>query len=240
MLLGFWAYLTLLLFPPLALFAEQSDAHYARLRQRMVAKDLKGHGIMDPRVLEAMATVPRHFFVPERDRFLAYGDRPLPIGEGQTISQPYIIALMSQLLELKGKERVLEVGTGSGYQAAVLSGLVEEVYTVEIIPTLANSARDILLRLGYTNVHVKTGDGFFGWQEQGPFDAIIVTASVAKIPNSLWNQLHEGGRIVLPMGKTYTTQQLVRARKVQGQVKLETITDVRFVPMTGEAMEPVP
>jgi len=205
-----------------------------------VERDFRGHGIKDPRVLEVMSLVPRHLFVSERYRSQAYQDRPLPIGEGQTISQPYVVALMTELLKLKGNERVLEVGTGSGYQAAVLSHLAREVYSIEIIPSLAAKAEERLLRLGYGNVQVKTGDGFFGWEEKGPFDAIVVTASAEKIPDPLWNQLQEGGRLVMPLGETHKAQRLVRATKIKGKRHVETITGVIFVPMTGEVREGSP
>jgi len=207
---------------------------YARARARMVERDLRGRGIKDPRVLEAMATVPRHLFVSERHRASAYEDRPLPIGAGQTISQPYIVALMTELLELKGGEKVLEIGTGSGYQAAILTLLAKEVYTVEIIPSVAETARKALDALGYRGVWVRTGDGFFGWEEKAPFDAIVITAAVGKIPEPLWRQLREGGRLVMPLGAELRGQKLIRVRKIGGQRQVEEITDVLFVPMTGE------
>ncbi|MFQ5903853.1 MAG: protein-L-isoaspartate(D-aspartate) O-methyltransferase, partial [Candidatus Binatia bacterium] len=203
----------------------------------MVERDLRGRGIKDRRVLEAMALVPRHLFVPESQRPLAYQDRPLPIGQDQTISQPYIVALMTELLELKGNEKVLEVGTGSGYQAAVLSHIAREVYTIEIIPPLAERAKGTLARLGYNNVWVKVGDGFFGWEEKGPFEAILVTASAEKIPEPLWQQLREGGRLVMPLGGERRNQRLVRARKIAGRRHVENITGVLFVPMTGAVQE---
>ncbi|MFQ5850196.1 MAG: protein-L-isoaspartate(D-aspartate) O-methyltransferase [Candidatus Binatia bacterium] len=215
-------------------------ADFTRLRRAMVEKDLLGRGIKDPRVLEAMTMVPRHLFVAERQRSQAYQDRPLPIGAGQTISQPYVVALMTELLELKGDEKVLEVGTGSGYQAAVLSRLARNVYTIEIIPSLAERAKETLTRLGYRNVQVKTGDGFFGWEERGPFDAILVTASAKKLPDPLWNQLREGGRLVIPLGGAGKTQRLVRIRKLGGKRRVEDITGVIFVPMTGAAKEERP
>lgn len=220
--------------------SEELLGAFARERRQMVERDLEGRGITAPRVIEAMSTVPRHLFVAESYRSLAYGDHPLPIGAGQTISQPYLVGLMTQLLELKGEERVLEVGTGSGYQAAVLSHMAKEVYSIEIIPALAKGARERLARLGYKNVHVKTGDGFFGWEEKGPFDAIVVTASATKIPDPLWSQLREGGRLVIPLGMTRRSQQLVRARKVHGRPRLETVTGVLFVPMTGEVEDRLP
>ena len=199
----------------------------------MVERDLSARGIKDPRVLETMRLVPRHLFVPATHRADAYQDRPLPIGEGQTISQPYVVALMSELLELQGSEKVLEVGTGSGYQAAVLSHLAKEVYTIEILPSLAQRAEETLARLGYGNVWVKTGDGFYGWEEKGPFDAILITASAERIPDPLWRQLREEGRLLMPLGEERRSQRLVRVRKIAGKQRIESITEVVFVPMTG-------
>ena len=212
---------------------QNGEGDFARSRREMVEKDLRGRGIKDQRVLEAMSRVPRHLFVAKRQRPSAYQDRPLPIGEHQTISQPYIVALMTELLELKGGEKVLEVGTGSGYQAAVLSRIVREVYTIEIIPSLAERAKETLAQLGYSNVWVKAGDGFFGWEEKGPFDAILVTASAKKIPDPLWHQLREEGRLVMPLEGERQRQRLVRVRKIAGRRHVEDITGVIFVPMTG-------
>ncbi len=234
------AILPLLMLTQFPVHAQEAQDAFTGPRQRMVERDLRGRGIKDPRVLEAMSLVPRHLFVPRRHRSQAYQDRPVPIGKGQTISQPYVVALMTELLKLEGNERVLEVGTGSGYQAAVLSQLAREVYTIEIIPSLAAKAEERLLRLGYGNVQVKTGDGFFGWEEKGPFDAIVVTASTEKIPDPLWNQLQRGGRLVMPLGETHKTQRLVRATKIKGKRHVETITGVIFVPMTGEVREGAP
>jgi protein-L-isoaspartate(D-aspartate) O-methyltransferase len=205
----------------------------------MVERDLAARGIKDRKVLEAMGLVPRHLFVAAKDAAAAYEDRPLPIGEGQTISQPYVVALMSELLELKESEKLLEIGTGSGYQAAVLSRLAKEVYTIEIIPSLAGRAKETLALLGYDNVQVKTGDGFYGWEEKGPFDAVLLTAAAEKIPEPLWRQLREAGRLVMPMGKERQTQKLVRVKKIAGQQRVERITEVVFVPMTGEVRKEV-
>ena len=218
---------------PLSAGGQNEEDSFAQSRREMIEKDLRPRGIRDQRVLEAMSRVPRHLFVAEKHRISAYQDRPLPIGDGQTISQPYIVALMTELLELKGSEKVLEVGTGSGYQAAVLSHLAREVYTIEIVPALAEKAADILGRLGYKNVWVKTGDGFFGWQEKGPFDAILVTAAAEKVPEPLWNQLREKGRLVMPLGGEQRGQKLVRIRKKAGKQHVENVTGVLFVPMTG-------
>ena len=213
--------------------AQISEADFARSRDEMIERDLRSRGIKSARVLEAMRLVPRHRFVPEEQRGAAYQDRPLPIGDGQTISQPYVVALMSELLDLKGGEKVLEIGAGSGYQAAVLSRLAEEIYTIEIIPSLAVRAQETLTRLGYGNISVKTGDGFFGWEEKSPFDAILITAAAEKIPEPLWRQLREGGRLVMPLGEPRGNQQLVRVRKVGGRQQIENVTAVVFVPMTG-------
>lgn len=210
---------------------------YAQSRQKMIERDIVGRGIKDKKVIEAMSVVPRHLFVAEENRPAAYQDHPLPIGKDQTISQPYIVALMTELLELKGSEKVLEVGTGSGYQAAVLSVIAREIYTIEIVPFLAERARERLARLGHTNVWVKAADGFYGWEEKGPFDGILVTASAPKIPEPLWRQLNEGGRLVMPLVGERQKQRLVRARKIEGRRQVEYITDVLFVPMTGPGQE---
>jgi len=206
----------------------------ALARRAMVRDQLESRDIQDKRVLTAMGRVPRHLFVPPDSRADAYGDYPLPIGEGQTISQPYIVALMTQCLELKGEETVLEVGTGSGYQAAVLSLLAARVFTVEINARLADDARSLLKKLGYANVEVRSGDGFFGWPDQGPFDGIIVTCAARRTPQPLLDQLKEGGRLVIPVGETDAIQRLLRLRKVGGKIREEEITLVRFVPMLGE------
>jgi protein-L-isoaspartate(D-aspartate) O-methyltransferase len=199
----------------------------------MIERDLVSRGIQDKRVLEAMGSIERELFVPEKLRSLAYEDRPLSIGEGQTISQPYIVAFMTELLGLKGTERVLEIGTGSGYQTAVLGKLAAEVYSIEIIPKLSDRAKILLVQLGFDNVHLKVGDGFFGWEEQSPFDAILVTAAAPKIPEPLWRQLREGGRLIMPLGAERQAQTLVRVTKSDGKQVVETITGVVFVPLTG-------
>lgn len=204
-------------------------------RMWMVDRQLAGRDIVDPQVLRVMRRVPRHLFVPERVREYAYADHPLPIGEEQTISQPYIVAFMTQALELKKGNRVLEIGTGSGYQAAVLAELVEEVYTIEIIPALAERAEKLLDELGYDGIQVRAGDGYLGWPEAAPFDAIIVTAAPDHIPAPLIEQLGEGGRLVLPVGDEY--QELMRVIKEGGEMRRESLLPVRFVPMTGKAQE---
>jgi protein-L-isoaspartate(D-aspartate) O-methyltransferase len=199
----------------------------------MVDRDLRTRGIKDARVLAVMESVPRHLFVPERLQSLAYEDRPLPIGEGQTISQPYIVAFMTELLQLSGAEKVLEIGTGSGYQTAVLARLAARVFSIEILPSLSRRAKKLLGEIGLSNIELRTGDGFFGWEEAAPFDAILVTASAPKVPERLWHQLREGGRLVMPLGEPGRSQRLVRVKKAAGQPITEDLTDVLFVPLTG-------
>ncbi len=208
---------------------------YAELRNRMVVEQIASRGVSDPRVLAAMRKVPRHEFVPEEYRDLAYRDTPLPIGYGQTISQPYIVAYMTEQLHIGKEDTVLEIGTGSGYQAAVLAELASEVYTIEIIPELAERAKKTLRRLGYNNVHVRIGDGYKGWPEHAPFDAIILTAAPPRVPQPLLDQLKEGGRLIAPVGEDY--QELVLIRKENGEILRENLIPVRFVPMTGEAQK---
>ncbi len=189
---------------------------------------------LDPRVLQAMATVPRHALVPEAQRDAAYENRPLPIGHGQTISQPYIVALMTDLLKPKPGDRVLEVGTGSGYQAAVLAELVQQVYSIEIIEALGEQARRSLAELGYDNIEVRIGDGYYGWEEHAPFDAIVVTAAASHVPPPLIRQLKPGGHMVVPVGSRFMVQQLVMVDKdLDGQVTTRQILPVVFVPLTG-------
>jgi len=206
-------------------------------RQAMVERDIKGRGVSDRRVLEVMGRVPRHLFVAERQRAQAYADHPLPIGEGQTISQPYVVALMTEALHLKPTDRVLEIGTGSGYQAAVLAELVKEVFTIEIRRSLAESAEKRLAGLGYRNVQVRYGDGYFGWEEKAPFDAIIITAAANHIPPPLIRQLKNGGRLILPLGSTVFSQTLTLVTKKDERVSVEQLGGVAFVPMTGEAQK---
>ena len=215
-------------------FGNQDDAYYEKKRKAMVEMQLQSRDITDPRVLDAMGKIPRHLFVDPVFWPEAYEDYPLPIGEGQTISQPYVVALMTQLLKLKGKEKVLEVGTGSGYQAAVLAHLADRVYTIEINAALAKKAGDFLSRLGYERIEVKCGDGFFGWPDKAPFDAIIVTCAARQVPEPLFNQLGEGGRMIIPVDETEGLQTLLAVRKVKGRRETEDVTIVRFVPMTGE------
>jgi protein-L-isoaspartate(D-aspartate) O-methyltransferase len=214
-----------------ALAAAQDEAGFVRARQEMVERQLKGRDITDARVLAVMGKVPRHRFVRPSLVGEAYSDHALPIEEGQTISQPYIVALMTQLLELKGSDRVLEVGTGSGYQAAVLAELVSRVYTIEILPGLAQTAAARLKALGYANVRVRAGDGYQGWPEQAPFDAIIVTAGASHIPQPLVAQLKEGGRLVIPVDRVASYQELLQCRKEHGQLNQKIVAPVRFVPL---------
>ena len=208
----------------------------ATARMRMVDEQLRAdaRGITNLAVLKAMATVPRHEFVPARLRPYAYEDRPLPIGHGQTISQPYIVAYMTEKLQAQASDRVLEVGTGSGYQAAILSGLVREVYSIEIVEPLARQAASDLARLGYRNIRVRQGDGYQGWPEAAPFDAIIVTCAPDHVPQPLIDQLRDGGRMVIPVGE-YGDQNLYLLRKRGAKLEREAILPVRFVPMTGTA-----
>jgi len=209
---------------------------WGKAREKMVETQISARGIKDEKVLRAMKKVPRHEFIPTQYRKLydPYGDHPVPIGYKQTISQPYIVALMTQLLSLKENDKVLEIGTGSGYQAAVLAEIVKEVYTIEIIPELAHRAQKTLSRLGYKNVKVKIGDGYYGWQEYAPFDAIIVTCAPDHIPRPLVEQLREGGRMVIPVSD-YIYQMLYLVKKEEGVVKRETVIPVLFVPMKGAA-----
>jgi protein-L-isoaspartate(D-aspartate) O-methyltransferase len=217
-----------------AFAGQQPEPDYASLRKAMVRTQLRARDITDRRVLAVMEEVPRHLFVPPAFRPQAYEDFPLPIEEGQTISQPYIVALMTQTLKLRGGESVLEVGTGSGYQAAVLSRLASRVYTIEYHEPLARTSADRLRTLGYANVEVRAGDGFFGWPEQAPFEAIMVTCAAPRIPSPLVEQLKEGGRLILPLEDADGVQTLTLVTKVQGRARAEPITYVRFVPMLGE------
>ncbi len=206
-------------------------------RRRMVEDQILRRGVKDARVLGAMRRVPRHLFVPESERARAYEDGPLPIGEGQTISQPYIVALMTEALQVGPNDRVLDVGTGSGYQAAVLAEIVKEVFSIEILDRLAADATRRLADLGYRNVTVRVGDGWFGWPEKAPFDAILVAAAPEEVPRALIEQLKPGGRLVIPVGGTglADAQNLVRITRTAEGTRRETLLPVRFVPMTGEA-----
>jgi protein-L-isoaspartate(D-aspartate) O-methyltransferase len=211
------------------------DGELQARKERMIAEHLVGRGIRDAAVLKAMREVPREeFLAPELERF-AYEDGPLPIEEGQTISQPYIVAYMVEALELTGRERVLEIGTGSGYAAAVLSLCAAEVFSVERIATLAQTARNRLQELGYRNVLVHLGDGTLGWQEHAPYDAMVVTAGAPEVPAGLLEQLATGGRLVIPVGPTPHLQDLIRVRRLaNGEFRREELCGVRFVPLIGE------
>ncbi|MBA7709927.1 Protein-L-isoaspartate O-methyltransferase [subsurface metagenome] len=219
------------------LLAGEEEEVYREKRDKMVRTQIQARDIRDEAVLQTMRTIPRHKFVPQHLWHQAYADHPLPIGEGQTISQPYIVALMTEYLDLKPTDRVLEIGTGSGYQAAVLSGLVQEVYTIEIKQGLHKSSTETLQSLGYENIKTRHGDGYFGWEEAQPFDSIMITAAVDHIPPPLLKQLKEGGRLILPLGTPFVFQNLVLVTKKAGDYRLENITGVLFVPMTGEAMK---
>ncbi|MDH4038844.1 MAG: protein-L-isoaspartate(D-aspartate) O-methyltransferase [Candidatus Krumholzibacteria bacterium] len=212
--------------------APPTDEEMTMKRKQMVEKQMERRGITDARVLEALRAVERHRFVPETAQEDAYEDYPLAIGFGQTISQPYIVALMTESIEPKPGDRVLEIGTGSGYQAAVLSLLVKDVYSIEIVEELGLAAAERLAQLGYDNVHVRVGDGYQGWPEHAPFDAIVVTAAPPEIPQALVDQLAEGGRMVIPVGTSY--QELLMVEKKNGKVSRRVITVVRFVPMVPE------
>lgn len=204
------------------------------LRARMIDEQLRGRGIREPRVLDAMARVPRHEFVPDESRDRAYADGPLPIGYGQTISQPYIVAYMTEQLDPQPGNRVLEIGTGSGYQAAVLAELVAEVFSIELVDELASRARETLARLGYNNVHVRAGDGYQGWPEAAPFDRIILTAAPPALPQALVDQLAVGGILVAPVGPMLGAQTITIIRRTVEGVTTEETIPVQFVPMLRE------
>ena len=206
-----------------------------RARDSMVRNQIIARGITDTLVIKAMTDIPRHEFVPTQYQHMAYGDFPLPIGEGQTISQPYIVALMTEEIELTPADRVLEIGTGSGYQAAVLAIICAEVYSIEIVPSLAERASRLLSEMGYDNVHVKCGDGFLGWPEAAPFDAVIITCAPKTVPQPLIEQMAEGGRLIVPLGDDF--QMLTLLRKKDGEVTRDELIPVRFVPMKGKIEE---
>jgi len=216
--------------------AVTSVPDFAALRERMVKEQIGGRGVTDARLLAAMRKVPREEFIPENVRGRSYTDGPVPIGYNQTISQPYIVAFMTEQLRPQPTDRVLEIGTGSGYQAAILSELVAEVYAIEIVESLGKRAEATLQRLGYKNVHVKIGDGYKGWSEAAPFDAIIVTCAPDHVPQPLVAQLKEKGRMIIPVGES-AAQQLYRLHKENGELKREAVLPVMFVPMTGEAQK---
>jgi len=227
---------TVLGFFYVATASAQTAAQWVTAREQMVDRDIVGAGIRSQRVIAAMRATPRHEFVPASERHFAYFDMALPIGEHQTISTPFIVAYMTERLDVRATDKVLEIGTGSGYQAAVLSPLAREVYTIEIVQSLGSAAADKLARLGYKNVKAKVGDGFQGWAEHAPFDRMIVTCSPERIPEPLVEQLREGGRMVIPLGERYQ-QTLYLMRKVQGKMVAEALEPTFFVPMNGTAEE---
>ncbi len=239
-----WRYITIGFMAILAIAAPADAIDFDSLRGRMIelikddvrfTSDYLGKDSLDERVLQAVGKTPRHEFVPGEYRPNAYENRPLPIGFGQTISQPYIVAIMTDLLNLEAGDVVLELGTGSGYQAAILAELVKQVYTMEIVAELGDRARDALARLGYRNVTVRVGDGYYGWEEHAPFDAVIVTAAGDHVPPSLVRQLKPGGRMIIPVGSRFFTQQLMLVEKQEdGAILTREILPVRFVPITGK------
>ena len=210
--------------------SELQNQWWVKEADKMVANQIEQRGVRDPKVLRTMRETPRHLFVPDYLKNSAYSDSPLPIGEGQTISQPYIVALMTELLQLEGGETILEIGTGSGYQAAVLSPLVKEVFTIEIVRPLANSARKLIKNLGYENVTVKWGDGYKGWVEHAPYDRVIVTAAPDQVPQALIGQMKIGGLLVIPVG-TYYQELKVITKISEQEIEEKSIIPVRFVPM---------
>lgn len=219
--------------PTLPTTDDRTDVYTMR-RKQMVKSQIEGRGVTDEDVLEAMERVPRHEFVPENYVEQAYEDYPLPIGHGQTISQPYIVAAMTELLQLRSDSRVLEIGTGSGYQAAILAELTDEVYTVEIIEALYEESKSRLERLGYKNIHTRCADGYYGWEEHAPYDAIIVTAAPDHIPQPLVDQLADGGRMVIPVGPPGAYQVLWLVTRQGEEIKTEQIMGVAFVPLTRQ------
>ena len=227
-----WTVLFFLLF---SISCTQNDPNFDRLRKLMIKNQLQSRGIRDDAVLKVMRSVERHNFVPENYRDRAYSDGPLPIGHGQTISQPYIVAFMTEQLQVSSQHKVLEIGTGSGYQAAILGELAKHVFTIEIIPELAEGAKNILNHLSYKNITVRAGDGYKGWPEEAPFERIMVTAAPTEIPQTLIDQLAPGGRMILPVGAQFLVQYLwVIEKDDQGTVTKEKILPVRFVPMVKE------
>jgi protein-L-isoaspartate(D-aspartate) O-methyltransferase len=212
------------------LYPSLQEKNFSLLREKMVKEQIERRGIVEPSTLSSMRKVQRHLFVPENMVDYSYDDRPLPIGYGQTISQPYIVAYMTEIIKPRADFNVLEIGTGSGYQAAVLSGIVKEVYSIEIIDSLGNQARNRLDKLNYKNIHVRLGDGYHGWQDKAPFDAIIVTAASEHIPPPLISQLKENGRMIIPVGSPFMTQQLMLVEKRKGRIRTSSMIPVQFVP----------
>ena len=231
-------FLIISVFPPSLMGQVHKDTpKYRQAREKMVLSQIRSRGISNEKVLKAMSEVLRHSFVPKELTSQAYRDHPLPIGEGQTISQPYIVALMTESLELKGHERVLEIGTGSGYQAAILANAAKEVYTIEIKEKLYTKANQTLRSLDYSNIRTRHADGYFGWPEAAPFDCIMVTASIDHIPPPLLKQLKDGGRLILPLGNPFSYQNLSLVTKQGEDYTVKQITGVLFVPMTGYALD---
>jgi protein-L-isoaspartate(D-aspartate) O-methyltransferase len=234
----FLTFLILAAFPVFVMAEELDDTpKYQEARKKMVSSQISMRGILNQDVLNAMIEVPRHSFVPKKLISQAYEDHPVPIGQGQTISQPYVVALMTESLKLKGDERVLEIGTGSGYQAAILAKVAKEVYSIEIKERLYKKASNILQLMGFSNVKTRHGDGYFGWAEAAPFDCIMITAAVDHIPPPLLKQLKNGGRLILPLGNPFSYQNLSLVTKKDDNYSVRQITGVLFVPMTGHALK---
>ncbi len=235
---SFLTFLILAVFPVFLMAEELEDTpKYREARKEMVSTQIRLRGVSNKDVLNAMIEVPRHSFVPKKLVSQAYEDHPVPIGQGQTISQPYVVALMTESLKLKGDERVLEVGTGSGYQAAILSRVAKEVYSIEIKERLYKKASKVLQLMGFTNVKTRHGDGYFGWAEAAPFDCIMITAAIDHIPPPLLKQLKKGGRLILPLGNPFSYQNLSLVTKDDNNYSVRQITGVLFVPMTGHALK---
>ena len=213
---------------------EEKQDTFSRKREEMVRSQLISRGISSKKVLDAFRKVPRHLFVPDEYKEVAYADRPLPLSHDQTISQPYIVAYMTEILDIQPGHKILEIGTGSGYQAAILHEMEAEVYSVEIIRPLSDKARSTLLSLGYDQIHLKTGDGYKGWSEFAPFHGVLVTCSPSEIPPPLIEQLGEGGKMIIPVGKAGYIQYLYLVQKINGKIKMENVMPVRFVPMKNE------
>lgn len=234
----FFIMIPLLFFPAFLRADPLSDtSRQKKIRQEMVDSQIRSRGVSDDRVLRAMNAVPRHYFVPKNLFRQAYADHPLPIGQGQTISQPYIVALMTEILDLEPEDTVLEIGTGSGYQAAILSEIAKTVYTVEIKDKLCENASNLLKHIGFSNIHARCGDGYFGWTDAAPFDAIMITAAVDHVPPPLLEQLKDGGRLVLPLGNPFSFQNLVLVTKHGQDYTVKQIIGVLFVPLTGYALD---
>jgi protein-L-isoaspartate(D-aspartate) O-methyltransferase len=235
---SFLTFLILAAFPVFLMAEELDDTpKYQEARKEMVSTQIRLRGVSNKDVLSAMIEVPRHSFVPKKLVSQAYEDHPVPIGQGQTISQPYVVALMTESLKLKGDERVLEIGTGSGYQAAILSRVAKEVYSIEIKERLYKKASKALQSMGFTNVKTRHGDGYFGWAEAAPFDCIMITAAIDHIPPPLLKQLKKGGRLILPLGNPFSYQNLSMVTKYDNDYSVRQITGVLFVPMTGHALK---